>query len=268
MATSDSLMAEFQRRLNALREVSPKLKIDGIAGPKTTTAIKQYQRARGLTVTGLLDPKSANLLINLTTGPVTDDSVDLRALLTGSSSAPTRSTPASPARSTPTSGAVLRGAVVDVVLNVGAPGTALQYTTTMLQALRDRLNVSGFSVQAADDSNLRVLGLLGGTIKLRVQINSDGYANARDAASVVAGAASALGYRVSSFAGAFVSAASSGGDKSGGSTSGLTVNDKPPSNPSLINAVATALNISPQTAMLIGVVGGLGLVAVIVVGRR
>jgi hypothetical protein len=102
----------------------------------------------------------------------------------------------------------LRGSVVDAVLVIGYVWRTTSYTRALTQALADRLNASGFRVQQIDDSNLALLS--GGTMKVRAEINSNGYASERDAASVIAGAASALGYNVQQFAGALVSSGPGG----------------------------------------------------------
>lgn len=96
----------------------------------------------------------------------------------------------------------LRNSIVDCVLYVGQAWRTLSYSRNLVQELTDQLNSSGFRVLALDDSNLALLS--GGSLKARVQILTDGYASERDAASVVAGAASALGFNVQSFTGALV----------------------------------------------------------------
>lgn len=113
------------------------------------------------------------------------------------------------------SGQALRGSVVDVVLNVGQAWRVLSYTRTLTQALKDRLNNAGFQVQNIDDSNLALL--TGGTIRIRVAILTDGYASAQDVASVVGGAASALGYNVTSSSGVLVSSGPNAGTGTGSS---------------------------------------------------
>lgn|GEM_PF-6306753 len=152
--------------------------------------------------------------------------------------------------------AATRGAVVDVVLQVGQANRVVGYSSTLTQQYRDKLNTSGFSVVALDDTNLRIL--TGGTIKVRVQITGDGYANARDAASVVAGAASALGYNVTSFTGALVSAGS------GGNASGLKQEDfnKPPdpNKKGVLEGIADALGITKTTVGVLGAAVGLGVI--------
>ncbi len=99
--------------------------------------------------------------------------------------------------------AVLRGATVDVSLEINFANRVVAYTSNLTRSLISRLNSSGFHVVNLDDSALN--SVTGGTIRARVQILTDGYASARDAASVVAGAASALGYNVVGFAGTLVS---------------------------------------------------------------
>lgn len=96
----------------------------------------------------------------------------------------------------------LYGSVVDVVMSVGQANRVPSYTRALTQGLADRLNASGFRVVTVDDSNLALLS--GGTMKVRAQVTSNGYASERDAASVVAGIASALGFNVWQFAGALV----------------------------------------------------------------
>lgn len=105
----------------------------------------------------------------------------------------------------------LRNSVVDVVVNVGDAGRVFFYDARLAQSLKDKLNNSGFRVLAFDASNLGSFGG-GGTIRARVQILTDGYANANDAASVVAGAAAYLGYNATGSSGVVVS---SGGTQPG-----------------------------------------------------
>lgn len=107
-----------------------------------------------------------------------------------------------------TSGQALRGSVVDVYISIGQAWRVLSYTSTLTRQLVDRLNTSGFQVLNADDHNVALL--TGGSMRLRVKVLTDGYANASDAASVVAGAAAALGYNVTGSTGVLVSAAPSG----------------------------------------------------------
>lgn len=98
----------------------------------------------------------------------------------------------------------LRGSVVDVVVNVGDANRVFFYDSRLAQTWVDRLNSSGFRVINFDASNLGSLGG-GGTLRARVQILSDGYASANDAASVVAGAASFVGYNATGSSGVLVS---------------------------------------------------------------
>ncbi len=103
-----------------------------------------------------------------------------------------------------TSGQALRGAVIDAVIYIGDASRVFFYDSRLLQSLTDRLNSSGFRVINLDGSNLGSFGG-GGTIRVRAQINSDGYASANDAASVIAGAASALGFNATGSTGVLVS---------------------------------------------------------------
>lgn len=100
----------------------------------------------------------------------------------------------------------LRGSVVDVVIYVGDANRVLFYDKALSRSLVDRLNSSGFRVISFDDSNIGGWsGSGGGTIRARVQIMSDGYNSVKDAASVVAGAASALGFNATGSTGVLVS---------------------------------------------------------------
>ncbi len=117
----------------------------------------------------------------------------------------------------------LRNSVVDVVVDIGDAGRVFFYDSRLAQALRDRLNNSGFKVISLDASNLGSFGG-GGTIRARVQILTDGYASAADAASVVAGAAAYLGYNATGSSGIIVQSGSGqqSGNGSGQSGSGQT----------------------------------------------
>lgn len=99
----------------------------------------------------------------------------------------------------------LRGSVIDAVLTIGMANRVLSYTRTLTGELTARLNVSGFHVLNIDDSNLALLS--GGTIRVRAQVLTDGYASANDAASVIGGAAAVLGYNVTESRGVLVSSA-------------------------------------------------------------
>ena len=100
--------------------------------------------------------------------------------------------------------AALRGSIVDAVVEVGDSNRVFFYDQALANSLRDRLNASGFKVISLDASNLGSFGG-GGTIRVRAQILSDGYASAQDAASVISGAASYLGYNATGFQGVLVS---------------------------------------------------------------
>lgn len=119
------------------------------------------------------------------------------------------------------SGQALRGSVIDAVVYVGDASRVFFYDSRLLQSLTDRLNSSGFKVINLDGSNLGSFGG-GGTIRVRAQINSDGYSSANDAASVIAGAASALGFNATGSTGVVVSTPQSGqtGTGSGQTQSG------------------------------------------------
>jgi hypothetical protein len=118
-----------------------------------------------------------------------------------------------------TPGQALRGSIVDAVLQINFANRVVGYTATLTRALVDRLNSSGFHVINLDDSNLNMV--TGGSIRARVQVLSDGFSSAQDAASVVAGAASALGYNVVGFSGSLVLSAAQG-NVSGTTQSGQT----------------------------------------------
>lgn len=70
-ATSDPAVAEVQRMLNMLG-YGP-LDVDGLHGPLTSEAVKQFQNARGLPTSGQLDPVTVNALqgavVNTSLGP-------------------------------------------------------------------------------------------------------------------------------------------------------------------------------------------------------
>ena len=98
----------------------------------------------------------------------------------------------------------LRGSVVDVVIYVGDSSRVFFYDAALRQSLIDRLNNSGFRVINLDASNLGSFGG-GGSIRVRAQITNDGYNSVQDAASVISGAASYLGYNATGFQGVLVS---------------------------------------------------------------
>lgn len=117
-------------------------------------------------------------------------------------------------------GAALRGSIVDAVIEVGDSNRVFFYDQALANSLRDRLNASGFKVLNLDASNLGSFGG-GGTIRVRVQILSDGYASAADAASVIRGAAAYLGYNATGYQGVLVSTAQgTAGTGAGGIQSG------------------------------------------------
>jgi hypothetical protein len=149
----------------------------------------------------------------------------------------------------------LRGAVVDVVVDVGDAGRVFFYDSRLAQSLRDRLNASGFKVLALDASNLGSLGG-GGTLRARVQILSDGYASAQDAASVVAGAASYLGYNATGSQGVLVSSGSGqvAGTQSGGAQTGQTYEN--PGQSGAPNPVTTLFDSLTQSPISLAVVVG------------
>ncbi len=99
----------------------------------------------------------------------------------------------------------LRGSVVDAVLSIGLVNRVFSYSQALTNELAARLNVSGFRILNIDDSNLS--SFTGGTIRVRAQVLTDGYANASDAASVIGGAAAAIGYNVTNSGGVLVSSA-------------------------------------------------------------
>lgn len=53
-----------QERLNALGITTPPLVEDGLAGPKTSAAIKAFQISNGLAVTGAIDSETVNALMS------------------------------------------------------------------------------------------------------------------------------------------------------------------------------------------------------------
>ena len=99
--------------------------------------------------------------------------------------------------------AAIRGSIVDALVYVGDSNRVFFYDARLRQALVDRLNSSGFQVLNLDDSNLGTFGG-GGTIRARVKILSDGYGSAKDAASVVRGAAAFVGYNATGYDGTLV----------------------------------------------------------------
>ena len=117
--------------------------------------------------------------------------------------------------------AALRGSIVDAVVEVGDSNRVFFYDQALANSLRDRLNASGFKVLNLDASNLGSFGG-GGTIRVRAQILSDGYASAQDAASVIRGAAAYLGYNATGFQGVLVSAPGQASGSAGGAQSGQT----------------------------------------------
>jgi len=147
------------------------------------------------------------------------------------------------------SGQALRGSIVDVVLEVNFANRVVGYTATLTRALLQRLNSSGFNVQNLDDSNLNTL--TGGTIRARVQILTDGYSSARDAASVIAGAASALGYNVVGFTG--VLAALPSGEATGGTGQTFDAGSKPENklDASSLSGFFDSLTQSPVTLAVV-----------------
>lgn len=161
------------------------------------------------------------------------------------------------------SGQALRGSTVDVVLQINFANRVVGYSSTLTRALVDRLNSSGFHVINVDDSNLNTI--TGGTIRTRVQVLTDGYSSASDAASVVAGAASALGYNVVGFNGTLVLSATQGavsGTQSGQLFDPSTVPATKPPGSSTFSDFIDSLTKSPTT---LAVVAGAAVLLVIAV---
>ena len=150
--------------------------------------------------------------------------------------------------------AALRGSTVDVVLNIGAANRVFFYDARLAQSLKDRLNNSGFRVINLDASNLGSLGG-GGTIRARVQILTDGFASANDAASVVGGAAAALGYNMTGSSGILVSSGQqTGGQQTGSNGSGQQYDQ--PINTGDSNPVETLWSNLTQSPISMAVVVG------------
>ncbi len=93
-------------------------------------------------------------------------------------------------QSTISDNAAIRGDVIDVALTLGI-ARSVNYSTEVSNSLRSSLVSNGFQVLNLDDSGVNYL--TGGILKLRVQINSNGYGNIQDAANVVRGIATNLG---------------------------------------------------------------------------
>lgn len=161
------------------------------------------------------------------------------------------------------SGAATRGAIVDVVIEVGDAGRVFFYDARLAQALRDRLNNSGFKVLALDASNLGNFGG-GGTIRARVQILTDGYGSAADAASVVAGAASYLGYNATGSTGVLVSGAGTvTGGASGDTTGQVYTNPNADTGANPVSTLVESLTASPVSLAVIVGAGALLLLTVL-----
>jgi len=172
---------------------------------------------------------------------------------------------------TDTSGQALRGSVVDAVIYVGDANRVFFYDARLLQSLTDRLNASGFRVLNLDGSNLGSFGG-GGTIRVRAAINSDGYANANDAASVIAGAAAALGFNATGSTGVLVSTPQAGaaGTQPGQVQSGQVFDastvpsNKPPPDPKkTLDDFINDLTKSPTTLAVI-----LGAAVILVIAAK
>lgn len=163
----------------------------------------------------------------------------------------------------------LRGAVVDAVIHIGDANRVFFYDARLLQALTDRLNASGFRVLNLDGANLGSFGG-GGTIRVRAQINSDGYASASDAASVIAGAAAALGFNVTGSTGVLVSTPQGqAGTQAGQMQTGQTFDpstvptNKPPNAKNPFEDFLGSLTSSPVTLAII-----LGAAVVLVIAAK
>jgi hypothetical protein len=156
-------------------------------------------------------------------------------------------------------GGATRGAVVDVVIYVGDSSRVFFYDAALAQTLVDRLNSSGFRVLNMDASNLGSFGG-GGTIRARVQILNDGYGSAQDAASVVSGAASYVGYNATGFQGTLVSSGTASGQPSppAQTTSGQTYNQPGVTAAPGITTALSSLwtNLSSSPIALAALVGG------------
>ena len=157
----------------------------------------------------------------------------------------------------------LRGAVIDAVVYVGDANRVFFYDARLLQSLKDRLNASGFQVISLDGSNLGSFGG-GGTVRVRAQINSDGYATANDAASVIAGAAAALGFNATGSTGILVSTPqqASTGTASGQVQSGQTYSPDT-SATGAVNPIESFINNLTASPVTLAVILGAAVVLVI-----
>src|SRR5512139_1070782 len=66
-----SQVRDLQRRLNIwlARMARPRLRIDGIFGPRVESAVEAFQRAMGLTVDGIVGQRTQQALQALGAGP-------------------------------------------------------------------------------------------------------------------------------------------------------------------------------------------------------
>jgi hypothetical protein len=84
------------------------------------------------------------------------------------------------------------GDTVLVTVRTWEPAAQWFYNNTAL--LQNRLQIAGFAVDAMDDSGMSLAGASYGDLLVTVRPLASAYANANDIASVVAGAAEAVGY--------------------------------------------------------------------------
>jgi peptidoglycan hydrolase-like protein with peptidoglycan-binding domain len=211
-----SSVRQVQATLNRFASKLPPLVVDGIQGSKTTARLKEFQRDTGLPITGVAD--SLTLQALGVVGGGNDAAARAAAAAAAAASAAAVQAALDRSRSgllppNSSSGAALRGSVVDAVITVGQAWRVLSYTSNLKQQLIDKLNVSGFQVISVNDSNISYV--TGGTLRVRAMVMTDGYSSANDAASVIRGWASDVGYNATGFSGALVSGGSNAAVPSG-----------------------------------------------------